>query len=150
MGNLYLGQVIMVKRGRSGATGIKANTTYGLQAGSLINCADNTGARNLYIMACRLSGSCLNRLPKVNIGGSVLCTVKKGKPDLRKKVHVGVIIRQRRMFRRAEGLWVYFEDNAGVVFNQKGEMKGSAITGPVAKECSEIYPKISSCAPSIA
>merc|ERR1712150_70395 len=110
----------MVKRGRGGASGQKAATTYGLQVGSLINCADNTGARNLYIMACRLSGACLNRLPKVNVGGQMICTVKKGKPELRKKVHPGVII------------------------NAKGEMKGSALTGPVAKECAEIYPKISS------
>merc|ERR1711874_344319 len=139
----------MAKRGRSGATGVKLKTSYGLQVGSLINCADNTGARNLYIMACHLSGACLNRLPKVNVGGLMLCTVKKGKPDLRKKVHPGVVIRQKRMWRRAEGMWVYFEDNAGIIVNAKGEMKGSAITGPVAKECAEIYPKISSWAPSI-
>merc|ERR1739838_303342 len=140
----------MVKRGRSGATGVKAKTTYGLQVASLINCADNTGARNLFIMACRNSGSCLNRLPKVDVGGSMLCTVKKGKPELRKKVWFGVIVRQRQMWRRPEGVHVYFEDNAGVVMNAKGEMKGSAVTGPVAKECAEIYPKISACAPSIA
>ena len=35
---------------------------------------------------------------------------------------------------------VYFEDNAGVIVNQKGEMKGSAITGPVAKECADLSP----------
>jgi large subunit ribosomal protein L23e len=41
-------------------------------------------------------------------------------------------------------------DNAGVIVNLKGEMKGSAIQGPVAKECADIWPRIASNAPSIA
>ena len=46
-----------------------------------------------------------------------------------------VVIRQRKSWRRRDGTFLYFEDNAGVIVNPKGEMKGSAITGPVAKEC---------------
>lgn len=46
-----------------------------------------------------------------------------------------VVIRQRKSWRRKDGVFLYFEDNAGVIVNPKGEMKGSAITGPVAKEC---------------
>lgn len=46
-----------------------------------------------------------------------------------------VIVRQRKAWRRKDGGFLYFEDNAGVIVNPKGEMKGSAITGPVAKEC---------------
>jgi len=45
----------------------------------------------------------------------------------------GVVIRQRQPWRRKEGVVLYFEDNAGVIVNPKGEMKGSAITGPVGK-----------------
>ena len=41
------------------------------------------------------------------------------------------------------------EDNAGVIVNLKGEMKGSAITGPVGKECADIWPKIASNAGSV-
>jgi large subunit ribosomal protein L23e len=59
----------------------------------------------------------------------VLASVKKGKPELRKKVMPAVIIRQRKTFRRKDGQFIYFEDNAGVIVNNKGEMKGSAITG---------------------
>ena len=62
----------------------------------------------------------------------VLCSVKKGKPELRKKVMPAVIIRQRKTFRRKDGQFIYFEDNAGVIVNNKGEMKGSAITGEQA------------------
>ena len=46
-----------------------------------------------------------------------------------------VVVRQRKAWRRKDGVTLYFEDNAGVIVNPKGEMKGSAITGPVAKEC---------------
>ena len=59
------------------------------------------------------------------------------------------MIRQRRPFKRKEGLMIYFEDNAGVIVNPKGEMKGSAIQGPVAKECADLWPRIASAANSI-
>ena len=52
----------------------------------------------------------------------VMATVKKGKPDLRKKVFPAIIVRQRKPIRRKEGLIIYFEDNAGVICNPKGEL----------------------------
>ncbi len=55
-----------------------------------------------------------------------------------------VIVRQRKAWRRKDGVFIYFEDNAGVIVNPKGELKGSAITGPVGKECADIWPKIAS------
>jgi len=79
----------------------------------------------------------------------VLCSVKKGKPELRKKMLKGVVIRQKKAWRRKEGVFIYFEDNAGVIVNDKGEMKGSAITGPVSKECADVWPRIASAAPSV-
>ena len=60
-----------------------------------------------------------------------------------------VVIRQRKSWRRPNGNFIYFEDNAGVIVNDKGEMKGSGITGPVAKECADLWPRISSAAGSI-
>ena len=95
------------------------------------------------------TGARLNRLPLAGVGDYVLATVKKGKPELRKKVHPIVVIRQRKTWRRKDGTFIYFEDNAGVIVNPKGEMKGSAITGPVAKECADMWPRIASSAPSI-
>ena len=44
-----------------------------------------------------------------------MATVKKGKPELRKKVHPAVVVRQSKPWRRADGIYLYFEDNAGVV-----------------------------------
>lgn len=66
------------------------------------------------------------------------------------QVMPAVVIRQRKPFRRRDGIFIYFEDNAGVIVNNKGEMKGSAITGPVAKECADLWPRIASNAGSIA
>ena len=146
-----------------------------------MNCADNSGARNLYIISVKGIGARLNRLPAGGVGDMVMATVKKGKPELRKKVHPAVIVRQAKPWKRYDGVFLYFEDNAGVVrglgsvsgeqgfippktagpatppppfpwlfanksqiVNPKGEMKGSAITGPVGKEAAELWPRIAS------
>merc|ERR1719473_2049679 len=73
----------------------------------------------------------MNRIPACSPGDMVMATVKKGKPELRKKVTPAIVVPQRKPFRRLDGTYVYFEDNAGVIVNQKGEMKGSTIAGPV-------------------
>merc|ERR1712216_773375 len=123
----------MTTRARGGASGNKFRITLGLPVAALMNCADNTGAKNLYIMSVRGYGGVLNRLPAAAPGDMVMATVKKGAPNLRKKVMPAVVIRQRKAFRRKDGNFEHFEDNAGVIVNPKGEMKGSAITGPIAK-----------------
>ena len=138
----------MAKGGRAGKAA-KFRISSALKVAAIINCADNTGAKNLHMMAVKGCGARLNRMPSASLGDCFLATVKKGKPELRKKVMLGVVVRQRRAWRRKDGTFVYFEDNAGVIVNDRGEMKGSAITGPVAKECADLYPKIASAAPSI-
>ena len=100
--------------------GKKYRMARGLNTAAVMNCADNTGAKNLYIMAVVGCGARLNRLPKAGPGDMVLATVKKGKPDLRKKVLNAVVIRQRKAWRRKDGVFIYFEDNAGVIVNPKG------------------------------
>jgi len=137
------------KRGRGGAAGNKFRMSLGLPVGAILNCADNTGAKNLYVISVVGWGARLNRLPSAACGDMVMATVKKGKPDLRKKVLPAVVVRQRKPWRRKDGVFIYFEDNAGVIVNPKGEMKGSAITGPVAKECADLWPRIASAANSI-
>ena len=52
----------------------------------MLNCADNTGAKNLFIISVTAIGARLNRFPKGSVGDMILCSVKKGKPELRKKV----------------------------------------------------------------
>ena len=140
----------MGKQGRNSSTGSKFRTTLGLPVGAVINCADNSGAKNLYIMAVNKIKGRLNRFPAAGPGDMVLATVKKGKPELRKKVTTVIIIRQKKAWRRKDGTFISFEDNAGVIANPKGELKGSTINGPVAKECADLWPKIASTSGSIA
>ena len=140
----------MGKQGRDNSTGSKFRTTLGLPVGAVINCADNSGAKNLYIMAVNKIKGRLNRFPAAGPGDMVLATVKKGKPELRKKVTTVIIIRQKKAWRRKNGTFISFEDNAGVIANPKGELKGSTINGPVAKECADLWPKIASTSGSIA
>ena len=134
----------MSKRAKGGASGAKFRMSIAAPVGCVLACADNSGAKNLYIIAVKGTGARLNRLPGASAGDMVMSTVKKGKPELRKKVGPAVVVRQRKIWRRKDGVFLYFEDNAGVIVNEKGEMKGSAITGPVAKECAELWPRIAS------
>ena len=88
-----------------------------MDSGAVMNCCDNSGARNLYIISVKGIGARLNRLPAGGVGDMVMATVKKGKPELRKKVMPAVIVRQSKPWRRTDGVFLYFEDNAGVVSN---------------------------------
>jgi large subunit ribosomal protein L23e len=129
--------------------GVKLRVTLALPVGAVINCADNSGAKNLYIISVTGIHGRLNRLPAASVGSMVMATVKKGKPDLRKKVMPAIVVRQRKTWRRPDGVFIYFEDNAGVIVNPKGEMKGSTITGPIAKECADLWPRIASAAGTV-
>ena len=139
----------MSKRGRTGQQGTKFAMTTALPVGAVINCCDNSGAKNMFIIAVRGHKGRLNRLPAASVSDLIVITCKKGKPALRKKVATGVVVRQRQLWRRKDGVVIGFQDNAGVIINDKGEMKGSAVTGPVAKECAELWPKIASVAPAV-
>merc|ERR1719378_506397 len=86
----------MSKRGRGGTAGGKFRISVGLPVGAVMNCGDNTGAKNLYIISVAGIRGRLNRLPAAAVGDIVAATVKKGKPELRKKVHPAVVIRQRK------------------------------------------------------
>eukprot|EP00160_Parvularia_atlantis_P020072 Unigene815_Nuclearia_a/m.2653 Unigene815_Nuclearia_a/g.2653 ORF Unigene815_Nuclearia_a/g.2653 Unigene815_Nuclearia_a/m.2653 type:complete len:138 (+) Unigene815_Nuclearia_a:57-470(+) len=134
---------------KAGSTGQKFRMALGLPVGAIMNCADNSGAKNLYVISVVGIKGHLNRLPSGCIGDMVMATVKKGKPELRKKVHPAIVIRQRKPFRRKDGTFLYFEDNAGVIVNPKGEMKGSAITGPVGKECADLWPRVASASGTV-
>ena len=65
--------------------GNKFRTTLGLCVGSVMNCADNSGAKNLYIISVKGIKGRLNKIPGATVGNMVMATVKKGKPELRKK-----------------------------------------------------------------
>ena len=111
----------------SGASGNKFRLTLGLPTGAVLNCADNSGAKSLYLIEPFGFGARLNRLPDAGVGDMVVASVKKGKPELRKKSEYNVlfllirrlirgfpampivVIRQRKAWRRRDGVWLYFE-----------------------------------------
>jgi len=68
--------------------------------------------------------------------------VKKGKPEIRKKVEKAVIVRIKKEYRRPDGTRIKFEDNAVVFVDEKGLPKGSEVKGVVAKEVGERFAKI--------
>lgn len=123
--------------------------TCGVQVGTQMTCADNTGAKILQVIGVKGVRGRLNTLPAASIGDVVLCSVKKGKPDMRKKIVLCVVIRQKKSWRRRDGSHICFEDNAAVVITNKGDLKGSQISGAVPREVADIWPKISSHAPGI-
>ena len=130
------------RRRSTGAVLSRKGINTGLQVGSYVPVADNSGAKEVMIINVPQVKTRLRRLPAAGVGDLVVVTVKKGTPQMRKQVTYAVIIRQRRPFRRPDGTWVAFEDNAVVIVAPDGTPKGSEIRGPVAREAAERWPRI--------
>ncbi len=129
--------------------GLPGRMTRGLPTGARLECIDNTGAKIVEIISVKTYKGVRRRRAAAGIGDLLVVTVKKGTPEMRKQVVNAVVVRQRRPFRRAEGLMVRFEDNACVLTTPEGETKGSDIKGPVAKEAAERWPRIAATASSV-
>lgn len=129
--------------------GITSRVTKGLNVGSYLVCADNTGARILKIISVRGYKGRRKRYPKAGLADMVKVSVVDGSPETRKQLYWAVIIRQRKEVRRANGLRVKFEDNAAVIVNEEGEPKGTEIRGPVAKEVVERFSAIGKIASQV-
>lgn len=127
-----------------GVIGQRPKVCRGLPVGAILKCADNTGAKLLRLIQVIGYKGRLRRVPAAAVGDMVIVSVRKGTPDMRKKIFQAVIVRQRKTYRRADGNWVQYEDNAAVIMTPDGEMKGSEIRGPVAKEAAERWPRIAS------
>ena len=121
----------------------------GLPAGCKLVCADNTGAKELRLINVIGYKGRLRRIPTACIGEMIIVSVTNGPPDLRKQVFPAVVVRQKRAIRRPDGLRVQFEDNAAVVMTPEGELKGTEIKGPVAKEAAERWPRVANLASTV-
>ncbi|MBP1921734.1 large subunit ribosomal protein L14 [Halorubrum alkaliphilum] len=128
---------------------LKADVTQGLSKGSLITCADNTGARELKVISVSGYSGTKNRHPKAGIGDKVTVSVTKGTPEMRRQVLEAVVVRQRKPIRRPDGMRVKFEDNAAVIIDDLDEPRGTEIKGPIAREVAERYGSIASTATMI-
>ena len=72
-------------RGRVGSTGNKMRMTLGLPTYACVNCADNTGAKEMMIIAVKCVQGRQNRLPAASVAEMCVASCKKGKPEYRKK-----------------------------------------------------------------
>ncbi|HLC92541.1 MAG TPA: 50S ribosomal protein L14 [archaeon] len=122
--------------------GINASILRGLTHGTICVCADNSGAKEVKIITVYRYKGRRRTNPKGGIADMVNVVVKKGKPEIRKKVEKAVVIRVRKEYKRPDGTRIKFEDNAVVLVDEKGLPKGSEVKGVVAKEVGERFPKI--------
>ena len=120
-----------------------------IQQESRMNVADNSGAKE--VLCIRVLGGTRRRY--ASIGDTVVVTVKAATPNGNIKkgaVSKGVVVRTKKAVRRADGSYIRFDDNAIVLLNANGEMRGTRIFGPVARELREKdFMKIVSLAPEV-
>ncbi len=128
---------------------ISASPTKCLMQKSRCVCTDNSGAKEIEIISVFGYKGKRRATPKAGIGDMVNVVVKKGKPEIRKKVEKAVIVRTRKEYKRADGIRIKFEDNAVVLVDDKGIPKGSEIKGVVAKEAGERWPKVAGMASAV-
>jgi large subunit ribosomal protein L14 len=120
-----------------------------IQTESRLGVADNSGAKE--VLCIRVLGGTERRY--ASIGDKIVVTVKSAMPNGQVKkgtVQKAVVVRTKKEIRRPDGSYIRFDDNACVILNQTGEMRGTRIFGPVARELRENnFMKIVSLAPEV-
>jgi large subunit ribosomal protein L14 len=120
---------------------VAAKLTRGLNIGSLVNAADNSGARIVKIVGVKHGKTKRGKQQYAKIGDWVKVSVRAGNPEMKGVVFDAVVIRQKKPYRRNTGERVAFTDNAVVLLkDEKGNPKGTQIKGPLAKESAERWP----------
>ncbi len=119
-----------------------------IQQESRLTVADNSGAKE--VLCIRVLGGTNRRY--ASIGDRIVVSVKSATPagDMKKgTVSKAVVVRTKKEIRRQNGSYIRFDDNAVVLLNNQGEMRGTRIFGPVARELRDGYMKIVSLAPEV-
>jgi len=120
-----------------------------IQQESRCKVADNSGAKE--VLCIRVLGGTGKRY--ASIGDKIVVAVKNAMPNggvKKGSVAKAVVVRTRKEVRRPDGSYIRFDDNAVVILNPAGEMKGTRIFGPVARELREKnFMKIASLAPEV-
>jgi len=126
---------------------ISARTTAGINLGSKMIAADNSGAKIVKIVSVKKGKGKKGRQGRAKLGDWVKVSVKKGLPDMKGKVFDAVLIRQKKAYKRKTGERIAFEDNAvAILKDEKGNPKGTQIKGPIAKEILERWPQVAKIA----
>ena len=120
-----------------------------VQQESRLKVADNTGAKE--VLTIRVLGGTKRRY--ASVGDKIVVSIKDTAPNGNVKkgsVSTAVVVRTRKEVRRADGSYIRFDDNACVLLNAAGEMRGTRVFGPVARELREKqFMKIVSLAPEV-
>ncbi|MCK9424231.1 MAG: 50S ribosomal protein L14 [Bacteroidales bacterium] len=120
-----------------------------IQQESRLTVADNSGAKE--VLCIKVLGGTRKRYARV--GDRIIVTVKNALPSGNIKkgtVSTAVVVRTKKEIRRADGSYIRFDDNAVVLLNSAGELIGTRIFGPVARELREKqFMKIVSLAPEV-
>ena len=119
-----------------------------IQQESRCTVADNSGAKE--VLCIRVLGGTRKRY--ATLGDTILVTVKSAiaGSDMKKgAVSKAIIVRTTKEVRRPDGSYIRFDDNAVVLLNNAGEMRGTRIFGPVARELRDQNMKIISLAPEV-
>ena len=126
---------------------IKSKVTRALPVGCEVETCDNSGAKVLKIFTVVGHKTVKGRISAAGVGDLVMASVKKGRPDMRKQVVYAIIVRQKKEYKRPNGMRIKFEDNSAVVLkDEKGNPKGTIFKGPIAKEVCERWPAIAKVA----
>jgi len=119
-----------------------------IQQESRLTVADNSGAKE--VLCIRVLGGTRRRY--ASIGDQIVVTVKSALPSGEVKkgtVSRAVVVRTRKEVRRPDGSYIRFDNNAVVLLNNAGEIRGTRIFGPMPRELRENYMKIISLAPEV-
>ena len=119
-----------------------------IQQESRLKVADNSGAKE--VLCIRVLGGTGKRY--ATVGDIIVVAVKTALPSGEVKkgaVSKAIIVRTKKEIRRADGSYIRFDDNACVLLNNAGEIRGSRIFGPVARELRATNMKIISLAPEV-
>lgn len=119
-----------------------------IQQESRCTVADNSGAKE--VLCIRVLGGTRKRY--ATLGDVVVVTVKSAIPSSEMKkgtVSKAIVVRTKKEVRRPDGTYIRFDDNAVVLLNNTGEMRGTRIFGPVARELRDQNMKIISLAPEV-
>jgi len=120
-----------------------------IQSYTRVRVADNTGAREL--MCIRILGGTRKRYARV--GDVFIATVKDANPGgvvKKSEVVTAVLVRSVKKYRRKDGSYIRFDENAAVIIDKQGNPKGTRIFGPVARELREKnFMKIISLSPEV-
>ena len=126
---------------------VGARLTRGLNVGSNVIAADNSGARIVRIFGVVRGKTRKGRQQSIKMADWVKVSVRAGKPDMIGQVFDAVLIRQKKPYRRKTGERVAFEDNAvALLKDEKGNPKGTMIKGPVAREVNERWKEVAKLA----